>query len=106
MRARARRSPREDLLELLIDTLATYRLVKLIRHDKLTEPIRDKVLATHGPPDRSKISYLINCPWCLSVYFGGAIAVGRQVWPGSTAVASRGLALSALTGLATPYLDR
>lgn len=106
MRARTRLPSREGPLDLLIDALATYRLVKLVRHDKVTEPIRDRVLAKHGPPDRSKISYLIDCPWCLSVYFGGALAVGRRLWPGSTSVASRGLALSALTGLATPYLDR
>ena len=94
------------MAELLIDALATYRLVKLVRHDKITELVRESVQAKHGPPDRSKISYLIDCPWCLPAYFGGAIALGRRFWPGGTAVTSRGLALSALTGLATPYLDR
>ena len=94
-------APGEDLLALVVDGLAAYRLVKLIRQDKITEPVRDKVLEKHGPPDQSMASYLVGCPWCLSVYFGAALAVGRRVLPETTSVVSRGLALSAIAGLVT-----
>ncbi len=91
---------------LLVDALATYRLVKLVRDDRITEPARQAVEARTGPPDRSKVTYLLNCPWCLSIYFGAALTLGRRRWPTATAVLSRPLALSALTGLATTHLDR
>lgn len=92
-------------LPLLIDALATYRLVKLVRDDKITEPLRDAVEARQGPPDRSKVTYLLNCPWCLSIYFGTALTLGRRRWPAPTQLLARSLALSALTGLATQHLE-
>jgi hypothetical protein len=52
------------------------------------------------------VTYLLNCPWCLSIYFGVALTLGRRRWPTATAVLSRPLALSALTGLATTHLER
>ena len=91
---------------LLIDALATYRLVKLVRDDRITEPLREAVQESQGPPDQSRISYLVHCPWCLSMYFGAALTLSRRRWPGPTSVLARSLALSALTGLATQHLDQ
>jgi hypothetical protein len=99
------RSASQDALALLIDGLATYRLVKLLRDDKITEPVREVVEQSQGPPDRSKVTYLLNCPWCLSIYFGAALSAGRRKWPVPTSLLARTLALSAMTGLATKYLD-
>lgn len=95
-----------DLTSLAVDGLACYRLVKLIRDDQVTEPVRRAVIERQGPPERSKISYLITCPWCLSVYFGAALTLGRRGWPSGTDAVARTLALSALAGLATQHLDR
>jgi hypothetical protein len=97
--------PPPPALTLLTDALATYRLVKLVRDDRITEPVREAVESRQGPPERSKVTYLLNCPWCLSFYFGAALSLGRRRWPRQTALASRTLALSSLTGLATQYLD-
>lgn len=94
------------LPDLVVDGLACFRLVKLVRDDMITEPVRRAVIAQQGPPDRSKVSYLLHCPWCLSVYFGAALSLGRRRWPRATDVAARTFALSALTGLATQHLDR
>lgn len=96
----------DNLLRLAVDSLACYRLVKLVRDDKITEPAREAVLETQGPPDRSKVTYLLNCPWCLSVYFGAALTLGRRAWPRGADVVARTLALSAATGLASQHLDR
>jgi hypothetical protein len=93
------------VVDLLVDGLATYRLVKLIRDDRITEPVRDAVESAQGPPERSKVTYLLNCPWCLSIYFGAAVTLGRHRWPRAAEALSRTLALSALTGLATTHLD-
>ena len=100
-------SARAHLLEnLLIDTLASYRLVKLMRDDRVTEPVRESVIERHGPPDESKASYLLHCPWCLSFYFGAALTLGRHVAPRTTSAIARTFAVSALTGIASEYLDR
>jgi hypothetical protein len=95
----------EGPLALLVDGLATYRLVKLIRDDRITEPAREAVEARNGPPEQSKVTYLLNCPWCLSIWFGGALTLARHRWPTATSLLARPLALSALTGLATTHLD-
>jgi hypothetical protein len=91
---------------LLVDGLATYRLVKLVRDDRVTEPAREAVFARQGPPDRSKVSYLLSCPWCLSIYLGGLVTLGRRRWPLATSIMARSMALSALAGLANEHLER
>lgn len=101
----AARAP-ASLADVLVDGLATYRLVKLIRDDRITQALRGRVESRWGPPDRSKMTYLVNCPWCLSFYFGTALTLGRRQWPEATGLAARAFALSALTGLATQYLDQ
>jgi hypothetical protein len=96
----------QTLTHLFIDGLACFRMVKLVRDDLITEPLRRAVVEHQGPPDSSKVSYLLHCPWCLSVYFGAALTLGRRRWPRATDAAARALALSALTGLGTQHLDR
>lgn len=95
----------ERLASLLIDGLATYRLVKLVRDDRITEPMREAVVESHGPPERSKVSYLVDCPWCLSFYFGAALTMGRLRWPRATEAVARTFAVSSLTGVATRFID-
>jgi hypothetical protein len=91
---------------LLVDALASYRLVKLVRDDRIFEPVRETVLDRQGPPERSKLSYLMACPWCLSFYVGAALTASRGRWPDATEAVARTLALSALTGIASQYLDQ
>lgn len=95
----------DRLTGLLVDGLASYRLVKLVRDDRISEPARVAVQDRAGPPDQSKLSYLMTCPWCLSVYFGAALTVSRLRWPRATDAVARTFALSALTGIATQRLD-
>ena len=96
----------DRLSGLLVDGLASYRLVKLVRDDRITEPARDAVQHRTGPPEESSLAYLITCPWCLSVYFGAALTLGRLRWPRATNAVARTFALSALAGLATQHLDQ
>lgn len=86
-------------LTLLTDALATYRAQKLVRDDKITEPLRERVVNRYGSPEDSYLSYLITCPWCLSMYAGALLALGRIVAPRTTDAVSRALALSAVAGL-------
>jgi Protein of unknown function (DUF1360) len=98
-------SPHDSAVRLLVEGLATYRLVKLVRDDRITEPFRKTIAETQGPPEQSKLSYLLNCPWCLSVYLGAAVTLAGRRWPGTADVLTRTLALSAITGLVTAHLD-
>ena len=68
---------------------ACYRLVKLVRDDRITEPARQAVIDRQGPPERSKVTYLLHCPWCLSIYFGAALTLGRLRWPGGADAVAR-----------------
>jgi hypothetical protein len=91
---------------LVVDALAAYRVVKLIRDDRVFEPVRLRVLDRNGPPERSRLSYLMACPWCLSFYAGAALTLGRARWPRTTEAVARTFAISAVTGVASQYLDR
>jgi hypothetical protein len=91
---------------LVVDALAAYRVVKLVRDDRVFEPVRLRVLHRHGPPERSRLSYLMNCPWCLSFYAGAALTLSRSRWPRATEALARTFAISAVTGLVSQHVDR
>lgn len=90
---------------LLVDGLATFRLVKLIRDDRITQSLRDAVESRYGSPESSKVAYLMDCPWCLSIYFGVGLTLLRRTFPRAGSLLSRTLALSAMTGLTAQHLD-
>jgi len=90
-------------LDLVLDTLATYRLTRLLTEDELTEPIRTWVWKNHSPED-TKLGYFVTCPWCVSIWAGGAVVAARTLAPRPWALAARALSFSALTGLASTQL--
>jgi hypothetical protein len=94
-----------DALDLTVDILATYRLVKLVTDDKITEPFREMIFARYGDPTESKRSYLVTCPWCLGIYFGAGVALGRKISPNVWTIAARALALSTGAGLLAEKLS-
>ncbi|WP_188111097.1 DUF1360 domain-containing protein [Nocardioides antri] len=96
----------DRLAGLVVDGLASYRLAKLVRDDRITEPAREAVQKRTGPPEESSLAYLMTCPWCLSIYFGAALTAGRLLWPRATNAVARTFAVSALTGLTTQHLDQ
>ncbi|TWG96358.1 uncharacterized protein DUF1360 [Nocardioides sp. J9] len=91
--------------DLLVDGLATYRLMRLVRDDRVAEPLRSTVHERYGDVEDSKVAYLLQCPWCLSIWFGAGLALLRHRWPRAADLLSRTLALSAMTGLAAEHLD-
>jgi Protein of unknown function (DUF1360) len=86
-------------LSLLVDGLATYRLQKLVRDDKITEDLRNAVFHKFGEPHEHKLSYLVTCPWCLSLYAGLGLSFSRMIAPKATNAVARALALSAIAGI-------
>jgi Protein of unknown function (DUF1360) len=94
--------PHDTLVDTVFDVLATYRLTTLVKDDKITEDLRHFVWRRYGEPgddDSNKVSYLLTCPWCLSVYFGAAAVAGRALFPKVWGPAAKALTYSALTGL-------
>jgi hypothetical protein len=92
----------DALMDIVFDVFATYRLTTLVKDDKITEDLRNVVWRKYGMPsdeDSHKISYLLTCPWCLSVYFGAAAVAGRTLFPKLWGPAAKALTYSALTGL-------
>jgi hypothetical protein len=85
----------------LLSALATYRLMKLVKDDYITEPLRERVIQHFGEPDTSKVSYLTTCPWCLGIYAGALVAGANTMFPNSRLVsaATAALAYSAVTGI-------
>ena len=82
----------------VIDALAVYRLTRLITQDELMEPVREFIWHNH-PPEDTKIGYFITCPWCTSVWIGGAVVVARAVAPRQWDLVARALALSSVAGM-------
>jgi hypothetical protein len=89
------------VLDLVVGALATYRLTKLVNDDYITQPLRDKVVKHFGEPDESKITYLVHCPWCVSIYTGGLVSTALMMYPDNRVVrvATTAFAFSALTGI-------
>lgn len=58
-----------------IEVAATARLTRLIVEDEITREFREWVEDRTGD---SKLTYLVNCPYCVSVWAGAAV----QILPG------------------------
>lgn len=91
-----------SLTEHAIDALATYRLTKLVIDDEITAELRDAAnshLDNHPGTASKKLKYFLTCPWCVSIWAGGAIVGLRLVSPKAANAVSTALAVSAVTGL-------
>lgn len=97
--------PVSSAVSVLTDIVATYRLTKLIMEDKITEDFRNLIYEKF--PKDSKLSYLIGCPWCISIWAGLTIFTLRRISPETANVVSGLLAASAITGVVyTKGLDQ
>lgn len=67
------------LLDLIVDVLATKRLVRLIVQDEITRPVRE--MAGRKDP---RLAYLVGCKSCSSVW---AALLNIYVMPRSVKVA-------------------
>lgn len=84
--------------------LATARLTRLVTRDAITDPPRAWI-TKHARPS---VTYLVHCPWCVSIYLGAGVAVATYNWPRSWPVQIGLLALagSHAAGLSARLEDR
>jgi hypothetical protein len=61
-----------DAIDVAIRTAATWRITRLVVDDEIARPFREAV-SKRWPG--SKAEYLVNCPYCVSVWAGAAAAV-------------------------------
>jgi hypothetical protein len=59
-------------IDAAIRTAATWRLTRLVVDDEISRPLRE---AVHRRWPDSKAAYLVDCPYCVSVWAGVAAAV-------------------------------
>lgn len=55
-----------DPYVLVVLAVAVARMTVLMTTDKITQPLRDKVLAKFGPDHM--LTFGVNCPWCWSIW--------------------------------------
>jgi hypothetical protein len=84
------------VFDLVLASLATYRLTRLFTADKITQPLREWITA------RSDwFGYLVTCDWCLSIWLS-TIPTFLIINHGDNTITRFGLlalCASALTGL-------
>lgn len=85
-------------VEAAAQALAVYRLTKLVIDDKITEPLRDWVFAQPGVEEGRGVAYLLQCPWCVSIWVGVGMTLARRRWPRVWRLAADVLAMSAVAG--------
>lgn len=59
------------LMKAVVDLAATARLTRLAVDDEITRPARELVEELAGPD--SRLTYLVNCPACTSVWAGAVV---------------------------------
>jgi hypothetical protein len=89
--------------DLVIDSLAVWRIVRFIQRDSLVEGPREELINRYG---HLKIAELLTCPWCLSIWVGAAVTLARAAAPRVWGMIARGLAFSAGAGVITGLVDR
>jgi len=87
------------LLSFAVSVLATYRLTKLVVSEEITSNLREAVFERFGDPNDNKVSYLVTCPHCVSMYTGAVVALSRMMFPKLSEPVLDALAFSALTGI-------
>lgn len=80
-------------LLVLLAILATMRLTRLVTADKITEPIRERLIQRWG--EDAKRSYLLTCDYCASIYVGPPVALAVVMWPTNRVVLIALIALAA-----------
>ena len=71
---------------IVLTVLAIARVTRLITTDMIFEGSRNWLLTRIIPVGkeesewRSKLAYLVLCPWCMSIYVGAVAACAYAVW--------------------------
>jgi hypothetical protein len=70
-----------DPLTLIVLTFAVARVTRLIVDDKISLPIRQRVLQKSG--EDGWFFYLVSCPWCMGVWVAAGMTTVTYLWQSS-----------------------
>lgn len=95
----------------IIVALGAPRAMQIVLWDRITRAPRHWLQAKLNPqnlpmndPNRGYLSYLLECPWCMSIWIGAAI-VGGLLWDLTRAATLAVLAICAIS-LVAVLVDR
>jgi hypothetical protein len=86
-----------DALDFALDALTAWRLTHLLTADVILNGPRDAIRDRFGP--KSKISFMVGCPYCVGVYVGAGVLAARKLFPRGWPLVARGAALAATAAL-------
>lgn len=82
-------------LAIFLNSLAVYRVTRLVTRDTITQPFRDWLVRDwHG-----WVVELLQCPWCFSIWVAAGATVLTYFEWGTWKWIAAGLAFAALAGL-------
>ncbi len=67
------------LLDIVLLSLATFRLVRLFTYDHITQFLRDAVSSAREGSFLGTVKDLLGCPWCTGVWFGFLAYLGYSI---------------------------
>lgn len=59
--------------DLILIALAIFRLVRLFTYDHITKFMRDWFMGAKPDTFRATIGELLNCPWCIGLWFSWVV---------------------------------
>jgi hypothetical protein len=89
-----------NFLDLIILSLATIRITRLITTDTIFSSAREKFWKRF-PPEKSMYGYLLTCNWCSSIYASTLVMSMYKITEGPALFVSSILALSCVAGFVT-----
>lgn len=89
------------VVSLVVAALAVARITRLLVEDFLTVGYRRWVVTRWGP--ESKMSYLVHCPWCTSIWIALPVMPVAVLFPNVWVIAVLAIpAASHVAGLLNP----
>lgn len=88
----------------VILALAAYGLTHIITTSVIADGFRQKVWEKFPP--NTKIGFLITCNWCTGFWVGLALVAGLSILPQLTFVVSLVLAIYAVIGMISAWIER
>lgn len=73
------------MTELLLDALASWRVVRLVQKDEITRVARNRITGWTIRRDHPQVRYLLSCGYCLSIWSSAAVLVAKRL-PGGRKV--------------------
>lgn len=87
------------MIDLLTDSLACHRIVRLVVEDTIFDRPRRRVKqALHEAGWTAGIE-LLGCPWCVGIWVGFGVVVARRRFPRAWPTVARALALADVAGI-------